>query len=104
MLLAATKERMPYLPDVPAAPEVGLPDYLVSTWVGIVVSASTPPPVVERIHAMANRFLDDPATRKRFETRNMGVLKMTQPQFGDFVKQEYARWGAHVKTVGVEPE
>ena len=88
----------------PAAPEVGLPDYLVSTWLGVVVSSATPRPVVDGIHAMVGRFLDDPATRKRLETRNIGVLKMTQPQFGDFVKQEYARWGAHVKTVGVEPE
>jgi len=104
VLLAASKERQPYLPDVPAAPEVGLPDYLVSTWLGVVVSSATPRPVVDAIHAMVGRFLDDPATRKRLETRNIGVLKMTQPQFGDFVKQEYARWGAHVKTVGVEPE
>ena len=104
VLLAASKERQSYLPDVPAAPEVGLPDYLVSTWLGVVVSSSTPKPVVESIHAMVGRFLDDPATRKRLETRNIGVLKMTRPQFGDFVTQEYARWGAHVKTVGVEPE
>ena len=42
ILLTATKERLPYSPDVPTAAEAGLPGYLMSVWIGVVAPAGTP--------------------------------------------------------------
>src|SRR5262245_57709570 len=44
LLLTATKNRLPYLPDVPTAAEAGLPGYLMSVWIGVVAPAGTPAP------------------------------------------------------------
>ena len=33
LLLTATKNRLPYLPDVPTSAEAGLPGYLMSVWI-----------------------------------------------------------------------
>jgi len=51
LLLTATKNRLPYLPDVPTSAEAGLPGYLMSVWIGVVAPAGTPNLVAERIHA-----------------------------------------------------
>src|SRR5262245_144691 len=57
ILLTATKDRLPYSPDVPTSAEAGLPGYLMSVWIGVVVPAGTPAPVIERIHAMVQSLL-----------------------------------------------
>lgn len=104
VLLAASKHRLPYLPDVPTAAEAGLPDYVVTTWLGVVTPNSVPKPVQDRLHDLATRMLDDPATQKRFAARNIDPLKMTQSQFAEFMRAEYARWGRLARDVGVEPQ
>src|SRR5262249_56618227 len=52
LLLAATKERLPYLPELPTSAEAGLPGYLMSVWIGVVTPAGTPQPILHRGHAM----------------------------------------------------
>ena len=47
MLLTATKDRLPYLPDLPTAAEAGLPGYLMSVWIGVVAPAGTPQPMLD---------------------------------------------------------
>ena len=41
-LAAATKARMPLLPDLPTAAEAGLPGFESTTWFGLVAPARTP--------------------------------------------------------------
>jgi tripartite-type tricarboxylate transporter receptor subunit TctC len=81
-----------------------LPDYTVTTWLGVVAPRGVPNPVQERLHALANRMLDDPATQQRLASRNIGALKMSQAQFAEFMRAEDARWGRHVRTIGLEPQ
>ncbi len=35
LLLVATKARLPYIPDVPTSAEAGIPDYLMTVWLGL---------------------------------------------------------------------
>jgi tripartite-type tricarboxylate transporter receptor subunit TctC len=103
VIVAATKERLPYVKDVPTSAEAGLPDYLMSAWVGVVAPAGTPKEVVARIHALAEGMLKDEATRKRLATSYLDPMLMSQPAFAAFVKAEHAKWGRIVKQAGVEP-
>ena len=65
LLLTATKERLPYSPDVPTSAEAGLPGYLMSVWIGVVAPAGTPAPMVDRIHALVQGMLKDETAKKR---------------------------------------
>jgi tripartite-type tricarboxylate transporter receptor subunit TctC len=103
VVLAATKARLPYLKDVPTSAEAGLPDYLMTAWVGVVAPAGTPNDVVARVHSLAEGMLKDPATLKRIQSSSLDPMTMSQPAFADFVKAEYAKWGKVVKAAGVEP-
>ena len=104
LLLTATKERLPYLPELPTSAEAGLPGYLMSVWIGVVAPAGTPAPVIERVHAMVQGLLKDETAKKRMATAGLDVMPMSQADFAAFVKAEYARWQGIVKHAGVEPQ
>jgi tripartite-type tricarboxylate transporter receptor subunit TctC len=104
LLLTATKERLPYLPELPTSAEAGLPGYLMSVWIGVVAPAGTPAPVIERVHAMVLGLLKDETAKKRMATAGLDVMPMSQADFAAFVKAEYARWQGIVKHAGVEPQ
>jgi tripartite-type tricarboxylate transporter receptor subunit TctC len=103
ILLAATMKRLPYLPDVPTSPEIGLPDYLMSAWVGVIAPAGTPRPVVERIHALVSGMLQDAATQRVLTATNLDPIAMSQGEFAAFVRSESAKFQGIVKAAGVEP-
>ena len=104
ILLSATKERLPYAPDVPTAAEAGLPGYRMSVWIGVVAPAGTPAPVVERIHASVQGMMKHEPAVKAMAGAGLDLMPMSQPEFAAFVKAEYARWEKIVKDAGVERE
>jgi tripartite-type tricarboxylate transporter receptor subunit TctC len=104
LLLTATKQRLPYAPDVPTSAEVGLPDYLMSVWIGVVAPAGTPPPVVARIHAMVQEMQKHEPARNAMANAGLDLMTMSQPEFAAFVKAEYARWEKIVQNAGVEKQ
>jgi tripartite-type tricarboxylate transporter receptor subunit TctC len=104
ILLTATKERLPYSPDVPTAAEAGLPGYLMSVWIGVVAPAGTPQSVIARIHALTQGMMQDEAAKRAMVGAGLDLMPMSQPAFAAFVKDEYARWEKIVKAAGVEKE
>ncbi len=104
LLLTATKERLPYLPQLPTSAEAGLPGYLMSVWIGVVAPAGTPKPVIERVHAMVQGMLKDATAKKRMADAGLDVMAMSQGEFAAFVQAEYARWQQIVRAAGVEPQ
>ena len=104
ILLTATKQRLPYSPDVPTAAEAGLPGYLMSVWIGVVAPAGTPAPVVARVHALTQGMMKDEAAQKAMAGAGLDLMPMSQPEFAAFVKAEYARWEGIVRNAGVEKQ
>jgi tripartite-type tricarboxylate transporter receptor subunit TctC len=104
LLLVATKKRLPYIPDVPTSAEAGIPDYLMTVWLGVVAPAGTPQPIVDRIHALVQGMLRDKTMVARLAGAAVEVMPMSQKDFAAFVKDEYGRWQGIVKNAGVEPQ
>ncbi len=102
LLLTATKQRLPYAPDVPTSAEAGLPGYLMSVWIAVVAPAGTPAPVVARIHDLVSGLQKDEAAKKAMAGAGLDVVSMSQPEFANYVKTEYARWEKIVRDAGVE--
>jgi len=63
----ATSERSPLMPDVPTIAEsVPLPGYALDAWLGVVVPAGTPKPIVDRLSGAIAALVKDPAFVKRW--------------------------------------
>jgi tripartite-type tricarboxylate transporter receptor subunit TctC len=97
-------KRNPALPDVPTIAEAGVPGYEASNWWGILAPAGTPAPILDRLHRELSAVLDSPETRKRFELEGAEVVRMSPPEFANFVTQETAKWTRVVKDAGIKAE
>jgi tripartite-type tricarboxylate transporter receptor subunit TctC len=104
LLLTATKNRLPYAPDVPTSAEAGLPGYLMSVWICVVAPAGTPAAVLDKVHAVVAAMQKDETAKKAMAGAGLDIVAMSRPEFAGFVKAEYARWQKIVQDAGVEKQ
>src|SRR4051794_31427063 len=103
----AAAQRNPVLPDVPSAPEAGLPAFQASAWNGLFAPKGTPKPIVDRLTDALDKALDDESTRKRLLV--IGSDIPDKPQRGQqalltLVKNEIARWTPIIQASGIKAE
>src|SRR5262245_26825130 len=77
--LAVTgKDRLPAVPDVPAAIESGvLPGYDVTTWYGVFAPRDTPSAIIAKLNTIINESLKEDAVQKRLTTAGVVVRGST---------------------------
>jgi tripartite-type tricarboxylate transporter receptor subunit TctC len=100
----ASKERNPAVPDVPTMTELGLADFDVGTWSGLVGPKGMPADVVQKINAAVSEVVNDPAVKKRLVDEGAEIRLMTPAEFGGFMRKENARWVKVVKDAGITPQ
>ena len=101
-LAVAAPKRSPAFPDVPATSEVGLPDYLVSTWYGIWGVKGTPKDILERMHAEVVKALQSAELREIWQSQGSETVTMSPEEFSRFLSAEIKRWAQVAKTSGAK--
>jgi tripartite-type tricarboxylate transporter receptor subunit TctC len=95
---------LPALPQVrPLAAEAGiaaLDD--ISTWIGLVAPAGTPPEIIDKIGRTVVQIYADPHIADRLEKSGISTATSTPAEFEAFVRKETARWGQVFKDSGIE--
>ena len=91
------KKRTPALPQVATANEQGLSNFDVSSWVGVLVPAGTPPAIIEKINSAFSRALKNPAVQERMAEQGNEIVASSPAQFGLFLNQESAKWAKVIK-------
>jgi tripartite-type tricarboxylate transporter receptor subunit TctC len=95
---------LPALPDVrPLAVEAGiaaLDD--ISTWIGLVAPAGTPPEIIDKIGRTVVQIYADPRIAERLEKSGISTATSTPAEFEAFVRKETVRWGQVFKDSGIE--
>src|SRR5512134_2840512 len=66
-LATSGSKRATAAPDLPTIAESGLTGYEANNWWSIAAPAGTPPGVINKLSAELKRYLEQPATLKRFE-------------------------------------
>ena len=103
-LLVTAARRSTALPEVPSAPEAGLPQLLVSTWNGVLAPAGTPAAVVARLHAEILGALAEPAVRERYATVGAEPLTLAPEAFATLLGRDLDRWTAVIARAGIRLE
>lgn len=103
-LMVTSEKRVAALPDVPSAPEAGLPKMIGVNWFGISAPAKTPPEVVEKLHAAILASLATPDVKERFAGAGVDPVGNSSAQAAAFVAEEIQRWSALVKAANIKPE
>ena len=98
----STLKRDSTLRDVPTIAEaVGIPDFEVSEWHGVVVPAGTPPAVIQLLHREIAKVLARPDIRERLEGAGAQAVGSTPEEMTLYIKREFSRWSKLIKTVGI---
>ena len=100
-LATTSVDRLPALPDVPTIAEQGFDGFEAYDWKALVAPAGTPPDVIARLNAAANKALSDPDMIKRLQEEGNEPRGGTPEQLGQYLQAEHARWGSIVRASGV---
>ena len=97
----ASRTRSAVAPEIPAAPEIGLPDFIASAWFAFVAPPGTPNAIVQQINAATVEALRMPDVKKRFLEQGAEPVGNSTAEMAAFVKEEMARWQNVIRTANV---
>ena len=103
LLAVTTPKRLSWLPETPTV-AASLPGFEVIAWFGLVAPAGTPPAVVQRLNAEAQKALADPGVRQRLADQGFDIMGGSAAEFGAFMKNEIDKWSTVVKASGAKVE
>jgi tripartite-type tricarboxylate transporter receptor subunit TctC len=101
-IAVSTKQRFPMLPEVPTFDELGLKDFELTAWLGIVAPGGTPREIVTKLNAAVVAALKNPEVVRRLRTIGMVPVPTTPEQFSAFIQSEIAK-AAEVSMPGDKP-
>jgi tripartite-type tricarboxylate transporter receptor subunit TctC len=103
VLGVTTKERTPFLPDVPAVSEA-LPGFQFPMWVALFAPASTPKPIVERLAAEVGKAMQDPMTKKRYADVKVDAVGSSPEAFDAFFREQLKFNEDIIKSAGIQQD
>ena len=102
-LLVTSDRRTKLLPDVPSAPEQGVPGLIVSTWSGILAPSNTPEAIITKLNAEIAKVVHAPELTRTLEL--LGQVSTTKPEeFAALIQRECATWSRIAKQADVKPD
>ena len=103
-LAITSANRLSAMPDVPTVAEMGVPGYEATAWQGIVTTAGTPRPIINKIYTETAAALKMPDVRERLAADGSEPGNMGPDQFGAFIRSEIAKWAKVVKESGAKAD
>ena len=95
------EQRSAQLPDVPTIASV-LPGYSAESWFVLIAPANTPPAIINRLSAEADKILKKPSVIERFKALGADPVGGTPEQLGQFIASEARKWAEVVKVSGAK--
>jgi len=96
-------KRSAALPDVPAVAE-SMPGFEATSWWGIVSTAGTPKPVVDKLNRAIVEALGTPDMKGFFTRLGAEPAHTTPGAFAAFMKSELAKWSKVVRESGASAD
>lgn len=103
-LVVASPSRLPQLPDVPSAPEAGLPQFDISAWFALIAPAGTPKTAIVRLNAALKQAMAAKPVLKVFDEQAMIPGGGTPEAVTAKIDAEIKRWTQVVTATGFKPQ
>jgi tripartite-type tricarboxylate transporter receptor subunit TctC len=101
-LAVASSKRSPFFPDVPTLEEAGTPGHEVGFWMGVLLPAGTPKPIVDLLQSQIAKILALPDVKERLATIGFDPLGSTPEGFSAHMKSESDKWAKVVREVNIK--
>jgi tripartite-type tricarboxylate transporter receptor subunit TctC len=103
--LATTgSKRSKVIPELPTMIESGFPGFDVTSWYGLLVPATTPMTVVNKLRDAAIKSLALPDVVEAMSRQGLDVETSTPQEFAARIKAETATWADVIRTAGIKAE
>ena len=103
-ILVTGKARLPALPDVPTATELGIKDFVVTVFVGLYGAPKLPADVVAKANTAMNAALADPAVTAQITKNGDMVGGGSAERLGTLTRDNYKLWGEVAKRNNIRAE
>ena len=104
VLAVLSPNRSPIYPDAPTIAEYGYPGFEASVWYGFIAPASTPKPIVSRLHDEVQKALQSKEVRDRLANAGGEVLPGSSEQFASLIRSERQRYAKLVREANIKPD
>jgi tripartite-type tricarboxylate transporter receptor subunit TctC len=95
--------RAQQLPDVPTFAELGVPYGNDTSWYALFAPAGTPPAIIAKINADANRALADADMKAQATKLGFRLVGGSPDQLGAYLQSEIDKWAKIAKAGGIVP-
>ena len=97
--------RSPAMPQVPTILELGVKDFPIGGWYGLMAPKGTPKAVIERLNVETKKFWADPAVKVKMDGLYMEPLEDNGPEaVTRMMQREAAVWGPIITKLGIQNE
>jgi tripartite-type tricarboxylate transporter receptor subunit TctC len=103
-LATATPQRVAEFPDIPTSAEVGVPNWIVSTWYGLWAIKGTPQPLVDRMYAETVKAMKVEKLQAIWKDQVAQMGGESPADFAKRIRSEIEKWQKVVAASGVKLE
>jgi tripartite-type tricarboxylate transporter receptor subunit TctC len=103
-LVTTLSNRSPLLPEVPSIHEVGVPEFTITNWAGLLGPAGLPRDIVERVNREFGVALRKPAVIADLAKSAFVPSPSTPEQLGALIKEQIQSYGGLLRAAGVQPD
>jgi tripartite-type tricarboxylate transporter receptor subunit TctC len=88
-------------PQIPTFHESGLKDFYFESWFGLLASAATPKPILERLNVAINKVISSEPAKSRLMTQGIEPANMSLEEFNQLFLADKELMTKMVKLVGL---
>jgi len=103
-IAVSSAKRSQTLPDVPTFIELGVKDFEIDDWVGLLAPAKTPKPIVMKLNQALNEILNSPEGKAKLLGMGITPSPGTPEKFGEQIKSDLTRFAPIVKSMQIKSE
>jgi tripartite-type tricarboxylate transporter receptor subunit TctC len=101
-LAVTTPKRIAQLPDVPTMVESGFPNFVSTSWTGLLAPAHTPEAIIQKLNAAINDGLKTAPMKTALQNLSNEPLGGTPADFTTVIKADLAKWSPIVNGLGLK--
>jgi tripartite-type tricarboxylate transporter receptor subunit TctC len=103
-LAITSLKRLDIAPELPTVSEAALPGFESNQWWAVSGPAGMPASIVTRLNSELERILRSNDIRKRFAVDGAEPVGGTPGELAAYIKNDFEKWGAVIRSAGVKGE